>query len=754
MKVARIEIDGFRGFGRKQTLVLKGGNSLCLLAENGRGKSSIADALEFWSFGDVEWTHRDGIGLPALIHLDHTAAVVELKVEGAGVATRRLSGKTASPLIPGAGPLSTDFEPEGLPILRHRTIARFVDKSANDKRSELLQALGLTELSEFRRGVRSTAQKLKRAETEAIQQLLQAQRNLSEELEGEALPALLRKLSRDAFLSPGIGTEEDLRAWRPELKSLEPSGERRSTPLEELIDRLPSLQDRWPDEWAKATADRDAAEQRGLSVLLKAGRDVIADSEEDRCPLCLVEQDRRQLLQQVTVRATELASVDRKFQDAEAKVQEHELAVQGLIHALEAVRESGSSLPEGTEEDLASFRQELNDYANRVGEARRVRSALDGDPPKLANQTLEKLRREALSAPAGIGPAMLRLARLQGLVSAAARAESKAAETGGRLEAAEAAAEIADLHVERAVQQALDRINKPLAAYYSALVGKPSYSDLRLTYTEGRTGGIEFAFKWDGRKEVRPPQRVMSESELNALGLALFLARLKTDPPAWRAMVLDDVITSFDDVHDARLIRLLIGEFSDWQVLLLTHDQQLSRTVEAEGGPGWRNEKIVAWSTREGPSFGSGTMLGRLKERLDAGEPAAELGGLARQAMEEALERPLRKLQLKIRHDPQNVYSADEYRRALVDGLTDGGFQKADAPILQRLRSANSITNRACHFKDHIPDITAPDLRMLLDDLEELDELFTCESCGKKVWEITEQGSRHCRCTCGSLSCA
>ncbi|HEY0317941.1 MAG TPA: AAA family ATPase [Solirubrobacterales bacterium] len=752
MKLTQLEIDGFRCFREKKVLAFKEGRSLCLLAENGRGKSSIADALEFWSTGDVGWTHRDGVGLGALIHLDRNDAVVEVRVDGVGVGSRNLRGRKAGPLVAGAGPLAVNFQSERLPILPHRTMAGFVNKTANDKRTELLEALGLEELSDFRRGVRSAAQKLKRLQKETIQQLLEAERAWQEELRSEALPTILEQLSRHAQLDSDLKDEADLAGWAPKSSHQQPSGNVLAL-AQELADADKALREAPLDLWASAVADRAAAEQRSLSVLLEAGQAVVQSSDEDRCPLCLVEQDRDQLLEQVVKRAAELAAITEKFHRAEDQIQQHQLTVNRLIRAVEGYLASGHPNLSEDESDLELSRKDLADHAKALDVARRNRSALPGAPPGIGKKILARLHRDAIAAPADIGPAMLQLSKLKGQLETMTRARALAVETNGKLDAAEAAADIADETVERAVQLALDRINEPLAAYYGLLVGQSVYSDLQLTYTEGRAGGIEFEFKWDGRHHVRPPQKIMSESELNALGLALFLARIKTDAPAWRTMVLDDVIASFDSVHQTRLVRLLNAEFGDWQVLLLTHDRQLSQTVQAEA-PAWLLEKVTAWTPQEGPSFGSASMRTRLKERLDAGEPAEELGGLARQAMEEALERPVRKLGLKIRHDPNNVYSADEYRRALVDGLADGGFPRAEDSILNQLRTDGSTSNRACHFRDHEPSVSEQDLRVLLEDLEALDQLFHCDNCEKKVWQVPHKGSSRCQCQCGELSCA
>lgn len=116
MKLSRLEIDGFRCFRDRRAVELKEGRSLCLLAENGRGKTSIADALEFWSTGDVGWTHREGVGLGSLIHLDRDEATVEVRVDGVGMASRRLRGNTPGDLE-ASGPLAVNFEVERLPVL-------------------------------------------------------------------------------------------------------------------------------------------------------------------------------------------------------------------------------------------------------------------------------------------------------------------------------------------------------------------------------------------------------------------------------------------------------------------------------------------------------------------------------------------------------------------------------------------------------------------------------------------------------------
>src|SRR4051812_27468234 len=158
MKITKVKIEGFRSLRATQLIALRGGPSLSLLADNGRGKSSVVDALEFWSTGDVGWVHRDGVGLGALVHVYADEAVVELAIDSL-VASRRLSGSRASDLQVSQGVMLAGSSPGAIPMLRHRTMADFVDKTANDKRTELLTMLGLNELTAFRLGLRAAARR-------------------------------------------------------------------------------------------------------------------------------------------------------------------------------------------------------------------------------------------------------------------------------------------------------------------------------------------------------------------------------------------------------------------------------------------------------------------------------------------------------------------------------------------------------------------------------------------------------------------
>ena len=109
---------------------------------------------------------------------------------------------------------------------------------------------------------------------------------------------------------------------------------------------------------------------------------------------------------------------------------------------------------------------------------------------------------------------------------------------------------------------------------------------------------MELAIEFHGSRQ-RPPHGVLSESHLNSLAIALFLAMAETFNEQLGFLVLDDVINSFDVEHRGRLAELLADGFPDWQLIVLTHDQQFFEHL-CRRAPSWRRLELTSWSYAAG----------------------------------------------------------------------------------------------------------------------------------------------------------
>ena len=93
---------------------------------------------------------------------------------------------------------------------------------------------------------------------------------------------------------------------------------------------------------------------------------------------------------------------------------------------------------------------------------------------------------------------------------------------------------------------------------------------------------------------VSPPETYLSESHVNCLGLCLFLASAIAFNKVNRFLVLDDVISSFDSDHRERFGRLLRERFSDYQILLFTHERNwFDYETRIVKGVGWEVREVV-----------------------------------------------------------------------------------------------------------------------------------------------------------------
>lgn len=203
------------------------------------------------------------------------------------------------------------------------------------------------------------------------------------------------------------------------------------------------------------------------------------------------------------------------------------------------------------------------------------------------------------------------------------------------------------------------------------------------------------------------------ESQLNALGLALFLAQLKThDTQPWRTLVLDDVVNSFDAVGRGAVAQLLTDESADWQVLLFTHDPVFATHNQRLLGSGWVHLEIVAWSPSEGLTITDSRPLEQLRRRLAAGDAASQLGRLARRAG----------------------------ARACAAG------RKAQA------RGASCFVKFTAHHRSLQGGMSSGELAALVGHLDDLRDALRCDTCGKPIWHLSTSNGRSHQCECRALA--
>jgi len=744
MKLKTIELAGFRGALPTLPIELNG-KSCSIYGENGYGKSTIADALELWSFGDLVTFHRDRCGLDAAVHVDADEAAIVVQPEDSGRLRRTLKGSSVSAVEVVEGPADA-AKASGLPLLRHETVRDFIEKSAGEKKDELLDLVGLAPLNSFRDAIRNAKTEAKRAREAAKTARDRDQRRLSEKAEGSDIVEAAEELRQTAKLPKKIASLDDLRELKLGSGSQAPVPDRLGN-VEKLARALEEVVASSTASWDALLADQEAVERKAVAALVREGRRVLPKWREETCPLCRQDYPRERLATELEERVAELAEIEQRFDSAKVPLEEATRAWGALTAAIDAVLRNPPQGDWPNRSALEGVRASAREHADALVAAGRETSSAPTAPELTLSGELKSMR-EAVSAQAppeqkaALDLALLREQQLRLDEVATELIRSEVTER-----AVEALLEAADERIRTAIDDAIKGLGNLVARYYLKISCSQVYSDVELRYDPRRAGGAEFSILYDGRSTFSPPQRIMSGGQLHALALAFFLARTKLAGGHWRTIVLDDVVASFGGVHRRGLIELLVEEFGEWQTILLTHDRTFARLVLHRVGSAWDHRRISQWTPKGGPCLASGDPLQRLRDLLDGGRSADELGGIAREAFEAEISKPLEPLDYLIEYHDNGRYTGMDYLKALRRGLKAAKSEIAKADVLSRLSVDNFIVNLAAHDQPIMSGAETADFRRLIEDLEEVRALFSCDGCGEPVWATgDEMGKHHCSC--------
>ncbi|MEU6411706.1 AAA family ATPase [Microbispora sp. NPDC046933] len=576
-----VSVRGFRGIGRAARLPLTPGNGLTLVTgRNGSGKSSFAEAVEMALTGEnSRWRDRSQIWTGGFANL-HAGVSPEIEVElaiagdsepsvvrlgwtgdrhDATAATVVRPGRPEAPLTAlGLAGALADFRP----FLPYAELGTALDKPTeiHDKISAIL---GLGRLAAACKALHDQALALDKTARKPRQ----------------GLPPLLARLAGRA--DPRAATAHaELSKARPDLSVVEAlvTGERARDAAHEALRRLADLTG--PAEQAVREASerlrraRRAAERLRQSAAEDAGRradllDLVLahhrrHPDDPSCPACgtpdaLGESWAARAAQEVT-------RLRREAADATAAVQEVRDAgeaarrlvadpppglperLTGLWQAWAACREHGD--PDVFE--AAGLRLAAECAAVRE-EARRRLAELDGDWQEVAPELAAWCR----DARAG-QEAKARLALVK-------KADAWARDLHDTLRAERMAAQ-----------------GQEARLYWQIMRGHSNVA-LREIRLEGR-GNLRRAELSVAVDDIPGAALgVMSQGELHALALALFLPRALVDRSPFRFLVIDDPVQSMDPEKVDGLAQLLDEVARHRQVVVFTHDTRLPQAIRRLG---------------------------------------------------------------------------------------------------------------------------------------------------------------------------
>jgi hypothetical protein len=769
-RLERMKLVAFRGATQLVELEFDRTKPTSMIfGENGTGKSTIIDAIDFVcnlelgslrlrKFGQGQRKER----FVASLGKKEQDVVVELTLGGS---TWKATHTRTGPV-----PCNTPDRPKAL-ILRRAELLEFVEAEPADRYARLATYIAVKEIETSERSLREAVLAVER-EAEVARTSLKEARS--------ALETFWQDEGRIGSDAEAWGREQartdvsDLSVSVKQCKSLNATLDLLVSKTGEVAISEKTVQETTKSEvTASAALTAEAASfASGSAELVKtlgaAKEYLLKQSQASSCPVCEkpIEaeplltriQARMSSLERLGCRQSELANAQRLKRDAESKHRSN-------LENLSALARSAASLT--SSEKFSGFLQstQLENHCQQL-----LRTDTETDDISLIEAALELSKK---------------IGTLKSLVETRLDSEQK---TLNQLTAikqyvktidvkSKNAGELTDVHLrlKRALQiceisrkafvdNLLISISSQVDLFYKEIHPGELIGGLRLFLDPLQRGSLRFEGTFESQSSA-PPQAYYSEAHLDTLGICIFLALAKQLSVGRKIIALDDVFTSVDHEHLSRLINLIHREASSFDNLILTtHYRPWRETYRYSLGPALQVHMIelLPWTIQRGIRHTKTKLVvDDLDFYLDQ-EPlerqvVASKAGIILEALLDHLTL-VYECRLPRRHGQKytlgDLMSSIESKLKRALKITKSNPNSNSPPVeyelasfLETLASMSWIRNeQGCHFNPN--DNTSNDeVHQFGTQVLSLAGVMVCSECGELPYNQKSGLARKCRCS-------
>jgi hypothetical protein len=306
----------------------------------------------------------------------------------------------------------------------------------------------------------------------------------------------------------------------------------------------------------------------------------------------------------------------------------------------------------------------------------------------------------------------------------------------------------------------INSFSNKINEFYQFMNPNEQFQEIRIITIgeDDELNGITIEYKYNDIW-VFPPQKYFSESHMNCFGLSFFLASVVAFNKVNKFIFLDDVISSFDTNHRQRFANLLFEKFSEYQIILLTHEiEWFSYVRPIAKRKGWLIEEIK-WSEVNGTHFDE--KPSDLKELIElelSNSSVETLGNPIRKYLEFILKEICMNLNVKVSfrfNEVNEKRMSDELLCELKSKINKSGGQdiKSKLPVIDRVSNSSILGNLLSHDNTFNPKIG--DLKAFWSDIKELEAVFYCQDSNCKRPKVSMKNydnvDKKIRCGCDNL---
>jgi DNA repair exonuclease SbcCD ATPase subunit len=795
-KIKSIKISGLRGVREPLTLDLNK-KSVLVYGDNGTGKSSVTDSFEWFFYNKVDHLSNEEIGrrkgrdaLRNIFIPDTEDSYIELTFDEKKLDSKKSIDNSLKTFNSNETDDFNKFIASSFSerlILRYRDLVQFIIVGKTDKLKELQNIIGFSDVQNIRdllkrngarisRNIKSSNyDNLKNVQQSTILENLEQNAYTDEQLFDGA-----NKLIKPLKLGMEIKSRQDINTVLKKIESKEDSEllnqinfytkiKESVAQIEGNIDNINNSYGTFYDSFNALKKDPEKVKNLQLLSLLQEGKSVLTKDviEDDYCPLCLQEKSKIDLLQELNLRIEELEllnkereKVDNNSKDLQNTIKPNVSAIEGLLTEKLFEKEDYTKLKETVEEIKTSLNNHQDQSKKELTE-----NLADKENIKFDKKEIEDLTSELVNTIKKLTEskeANLKFKTYTKLFqSAKAYVEYLKIEKEQNVLANQQATfellyEDFIKRQEEALNVFLTMFSNDINDFYTTMNPNEKVEDIKLVPLKKNDELVGITIEYSFFNETHtPPIAYLSESHINCLGLSFFLASVKAFNKESKFFVLDDVISSFDRSHRYRFAQLLTTKFSDYQVILLTHEKEFFELVSSEvKSKGWILNNFK-WTKDNGTGIerGIADIKDRIKKKIED-KNTDGLGNDIRVYAERVMKRVALELEAKVSYRNNDINEkrmAPELLDAVQSKLSKASKElkeKTDIPKIKGMPMfIGNTTSHDNSFQESIEDLEA-----IWEDVKDLIHNFYCSDCDKFLsLKFYDNVENKIRCGCGNL---
>lgn len=797
IKIQKFETKGLRGIRTRLPLELDT-KSILLYGDGGTGKSSISDVFEWFYYDRVEHLSNEEIGrggaeaLRNIFLANEDEGYHNIEYNDSTLDCKKSISLKRKSLVSDYTSKTDNFNKykddstkENL-ILRYKDLVNFIIASKKNKLEELSNIIGFSEVTKVRATLKKVVFALKKEiKLKNFDGQISAKQGHLIENTGQNITSdsqfvgVINKLIQPLNIRKQITSVNEIESVLALIRTPDDSKvieqqafyNKVSDFIANMPNKLDEIERSYKEYYKQHKEVVSVIEKIKLEELLSKGIELLRENiiTDDSCPLCLQSKKRRELLKELEDRSEELKAYKQKRENLivlarslQNGLLDYKRQINGLLGEKYFQDASNVRLKKSVEEIKGTIEAYMGEVKTDITKDNNPKDSneLEIDKEKFADTTtlckekyqlLEKGKKDNLKF------------QVYGKIEHSRKAYEEIDSLQKEKEAIEKQRIALDAVYAEFVKKQKDELEGFLN-YFSGEVNElyqfmnpgEKVEEIKLIPLEkdDELTGLTIQFKFYD-SEVAPPQKYLSESHLNCLGVSFFLTSVKAFNKRNKFFILDDVISSYDSTHRKRFADLLIEKFQDYQIILLTHEKNWFDYVNyLVKGKDWK-VNVIKWHEDKGTYIDNPAedLKVRIETKILTGSDEG-LGNDIRKYLEHILKLIALNLEVKVRflfNDINEDRMSNELLAALKSAVKKHGSDKLKkTPIISRLMGSIFLGNKDSHDSSFTPSID--DFKAFWKDVQDLENLFFCTSCKKFISrEFYDNATKKSKCKCGRL---